>query len=398
MGIFSLTAQILDRAEAVEVLRASIVWLRGLPESTVFLAQEELHRFRAGGTPKSLPLCKGVRGNYLAYAPLTLAAGAARTWDLVADVGRDHQQVAWIRKQLIEDMPIEEALADSMAEDHVDLLRNVAGADGLQATGSQLATAHHHANVLFNNMRGGVFAANYSVETRDFCDFIAARNHVVTNSAQAFLRGLPDQIEYDELLNRAREKRDADLLRLTLEYLPLTFGRRHGDPSRPWNMFEIHVRNDDGSNIYNYQGNWRDIFQNWEALGVSFPAFLPSFVAKFVNASTIDGFNPYRITRDGIDWEAPDPEDPWSNIGYWGDHQIIYLSKLLETVRDYYPGRLTQMLDEQIFCYANVPYRIKPYGDVVANSSEDDRLRSIYRAGNRSPRGDPRRRRQVGAR
>ncbi len=53
-------------------------------------------------------------------------------------------------------------------------------------------------------------------------------------------------------------------------------------------------------------------------------------IAKFVNASTVDGYNPYRITREGIDWEVEDPDDPWSHIGYWGDHQIIYLLKLLE--------------------------------------------------------------------
>src|SRR6266404_9045291 len=104
--------------------------------------------------------------------------------------------------------------------------------------------------------------------------------------------------------------------------LPITFSRRHGDPSRPWNRFSIRVRKDDGTPAMNYQGNWRDIFQNWEALCTSFPSFLPSMVAKFVNASTADGFNPYRITRAGVEWEEPDPEDPWSNIGYWGDHQI----------------------------------------------------------------------------
>jgi hypothetical protein len=47
-------------------------------------------------------------------------------------------------------------------------------------------------------------------------------------------------------------------------------------------------------------------------------------IAKFVNASTIDGYNPYRITKEGIDWEVEEPEDPWSYIGYWGDHQVIF--------------------------------------------------------------------------
>jgi len=90
-------------------------------------------------------------------------------------------------------------------------------------------------------------------------------------------------------------------------------------------------------------------------------------IAKFVNASTLDGYNPYRISKEGIDWEIEDPEDPWSHIGYWGDHQIIYLQKLLELSRDFHPGRLRSLLREPIFCYANVPYRISSFEAQVDN-------------------------------
>ena len=112
---------------------------------------------------------------------------------------------------------------------------------------------------------------------------------------------------------------------MVYDYLPLTFSRRHGDPSRPWNKFSIETRKEDGSKNLDYQGNWRDIFQNWEALAVTYPGYINSMISKFLNASTMDGYNPYRIMREGIDWEVIEPNDPWSYIGYWGDHQIIYL-------------------------------------------------------------------------
>ncbi len=370
MGIYSLTSKILDRAEAVEVLKASTTWSSGLPDSTVFLSSEELHAFTKGATPRSESLCTGQRGNYFVFSPIKLAPGQSRSWYLVADVGRDHQQVAQLRKQLLDDTSIEAVLEETIHASHQDLMQNVASADGLQATGSELATAHHFANVLFNNMRGGVFAENYLVESHDFLAFVNARNHAVGMAEQTFLRALPARISYEQIISQAEEHGNVDLERLALEYLPLTFGRRHGDPSRPWNSFEIKVRNEDGSKTYNYQGNWRDIFQNWEALCTSFPAFLPSVVAKFVNASTIDGYNPYRITSDGIDWEVPNPEDPWSNIGYWGDHQIVYLTKLLEALRKYYPSDLNRLLEKQVFCYANVPYRIRSFDEIVANNTE----------------------------
>ena len=88
-------------------------------------------------------------------------------------------------------------------------------------------------------------------------------------------------------------------------------------------------------------------------------------ICKFVNATTADGYNPYRITKLGIDWEKPDPSDPWANIGYWGDHQIIYLLKFLEFSSNHHPTTIEDFLHRDLFCYANIPYRIKSYEDLL---------------------------------
>ena len=186
----------------------------------------------------------------------------------------------------------------------------------------------------------------------------------------AFFRRLPKPTLYGEMVAAAAATGDPQLERLCREYLPLTFSRRHGDPTRPWNRFSIATRNADGTRILNYEGNWRDIFQNWEALAVSFPGFVSGMICRFLNASTADGYNPYRITRDGIDWEVVDPHDPWSYIGYWGDHQIIYLLKLLEILDRHDPATLPGLLTRDIFAYANVPYRIKPYDALLANPKD----------------------------
>ena len=103
---------------------------------------------------------------------------------------------------------------------------------------------------------------------------------------------------------------------------------------------------------------------------MSFPRFTESVIAKFVNASTVDGYNPYRITKQGIDWEVEEPDDPWSYIGYWGDHQIIYLQKLLELSANFQPQALGSLLDKPIFSYANVPYRIKAFEDIIKNPKD----------------------------
>jgi hypothetical protein len=37
----------------------------------------------------------------------------------------------------------------------------------------------------------------------------------------------------------------------------------------------------DDSKILDYEGNWRDIFQNWEALAYSYPNFIEGMIHKF---------------------------------------------------------------------------------------------------------------------
>ncbi len=241
----------------------------------------------------------------------------------------------------------------------------MAGADGLQLSNLQLRTSNHFANVLFNVMRGGVFEDQYEVDTQDFNDFVVFRNRTVFDQNPNFFAELPSKINIAGLQARAEESGIADLIRMSYAYLPLSFSRRHGDPSRPWNRFAINLKKEDGSRRLDYEGNWRDIFQNWEALATSYPEYIESMVCTFLNATTPDGYNPYRITLHGIEWEYPEPANPWANIGYWSDHQIIYLQKLMEISAWVHPGRLQTFLTKPVFTYANVPYRIKPYQDLL---------------------------------
>ncbi|MBN2566187.1 MAG: hypothetical protein JXB46_10800, partial [Candidatus Eisenbacteria bacterium] len=370
LGIFSLTAGISDRPEAVEVLRANTVWSVGLQGAVVHLSGDAIDAFRAGERPGAESVLTGRRGNYLLTASLELGPAEYVQWHMVADVGRSHGQIARLRALVESDPNLVWELESSLNRAGENIRRIVGSSDGMQATARREVAVHHFANVLFNSMRGGVFADNNDIPRADLADFVSLRNRPTFRRQRAFLDSLPETVGVRELLQAARATGDADLERLCHEYLPLYFGRRHGDPSRPWNRFTIHVRNSDGSRALHYEGNWRDIFQNWEALCVSFPGFLPNVVAKFVNASTVDGFNPYRITRDGVDWETPDPDDPWSHIGYWGDHQVIYLLKFLEAITRSSPGELEDLLHREIFSYADVPYRIRPYEEILRNPCE----------------------------
>jgi hypothetical protein len=341
----------------------TVAWQSGLEAATTVLDGTSWNRFILGQDPVPQTELKGKRGSYLLTSEITLAPRETRSWHIVLDTPVSQAGVVELKRRLRGD--VEALLERDITEGRHHLSHLLACADAFQVTGDPIASTHHTTNVLFNIARGGVLPNQYLVEREDLVDFLTKRNRPVADRHADWLTGLPPLLPLMELRDRAETGDAANLIRLCDEYLPLVFSRRHGDPSRPWNQFSIVTKNPDGSPRYAYQGNWRDIFQNWEALCRSFPECLESVIAKFVNASTVDGFNPYRVSNEGIDWETADPDDPWSSIGYWGDHQIVYLLRLLEASHAHHPGRLTNMLSQERFSYADVPYDIKQYTDIV---------------------------------
>ncbi len=368
LGIFALSATLTDRAEPSESLKATVVWQTGLPAANTLLSSEQLDAFRRGRAITTEHDVCGKAGAYFVGSAIDLAPGQTRHWHIVADVNQDSAAVEDLIRHLCQEKDLIEAQIEAdIAQGAERLVALVAAADGLQLTGEETTTAHHFANVLFNIMRGGIFVDNYQVERGDLLDFVRVRNRAVLASHKDWFAALPAQVSIQDLYALAASSGAPDLIRLCYEYLPLTFSRRHGDPSRPWNRFSINVSKPDGSARLDYQGNWRDIFQNWEPLALSFPGFAEGMAAKFVNATTVDGYNPYRITREGIEWETPEPHNPWSNIGYWSDHQIIYLQKLLEILAQVSPKTLSSLWSRPVFSYANVPYRLRPYPQMLAD-------------------------------
>ncbi|MBT5902175.1 MAG: hypothetical protein HOH58_08725 [Opitutaceae bacterium] len=309
------------------------------------------------------PQTRGIRGAYLLSSTVELQPEQTLDWQLVTDTNLDQAQVV-ARCRQAQDPHAAENARTAVANSTQQLRQLVAAADGCQTSGDEVTTAHHFANVLFNVMRGGTFMTDHRLPMADFSAHVAIHNHAAAKRHAEFLAALPAELERSDLLARVTALEDPDLTRIATSYLPLTFSRRHGDPSRPWNKFSIRLRDTQGQRRLAYEGNWRDIFQNWEALCLSYPEFLDAAIAKFLNASTADGYNPYRITQAGIEWEEPDPEDPWSSIGYWGDHQVVYLLKLLEWSARLHPSRLAGSLRPASFSYADVPYRISEYDDL----------------------------------
>ncbi len=371
LGIFALSAIIVDKAEPSEALKANIVWSLGLDKPTYLLSSLQLSAFRKFQDIHLETDIKGEKGAYFISTKLFLEKNTSKSWKIIANVNQNQAEVIQIADEISNNVTLENQIIQDIDLGTQNLIALNATADGLQFTADKRKDSRHFSNVLFNTMRGGIFDNNYTIEKNDFVNYIAKANKILFKEEEKLLNNLPETFDYSFLQQLIFNHNNADLIRLCTEYLPLKFSRRHGDPSRPWNRFSINTRSEiDGSKILDYEGNWRDIFQNWEALANAYPEFIDGMIHKFLNASTFDGYNPYRVTKDGFDWETIEADNPWSYIGYWGDHQIIYLLKFLEFIENYQPGKLNEYFDKECFVYAAVPYNIKPYKEILKNSKD----------------------------
>lgn len=366
LGIFALSAIIVDKAEPSEALKANVVWSLGLNNVKHLLSSWQLKKFRTNGKVQQEEDVKGDKGSYFVVCEISLQPTEKKEWMIVANVNQNHSAIVQLSESIRNDKELSKKVWADVESGTANLIKLVAASDGLQYTADSLKDTRHFSNVLFNIMRGGIFDDNYQIEKWDFSNYLLKANHKVFEEVQLHLQQLPEIFSVAQLHKVVDGSNNINLHRLATEYLPLKFSRRHGDPSRPWNQFSINTRSEvDGSKILDYQGNWRDIFQNWEALAHTYPAFMEGMIYKFLNASTFDGYNPYRVTKDGFDWETIEPDNPWSYIGYWGDHQIIYLLKFLEFLQNHQPGQIQNLLNKNGFVYANVPYKIKSYNDIL---------------------------------
>ena len=371
LGVFALSAIIVDKAEPSEALKSNIVWSLGLQNPTYLVSSKQLNHFRQGGTLVQETDIKAERGAYFVVADVSLDPSMKKDWLFVADLNQNASAVTATSQAIVSSPNLRELIELDIEKGTQHLLKLAGASDAMQLSDNTLRNARHFSNTLFNIMRGGIFDNNYTIEKWDFDAYLKKANTAVYTSHQYIIEGLATTFTLGQLKEVAAENENQHFKRLCSEYMPLKFSRRHGDPSRPWNKFSINTRNElDGSKVLDYQGNWRDIFQNWEALALSYPDFIESMIHKFLNATTFDGYNPYRVTKDGFDWETIEEDDPWSYIGYWGDHQIIYLQKFLEIIENHTPGRLESYFNQNLFVYANVPYKIKSYQDILKNPKD----------------------------
>ena len=241
LALYRMEAILVDRPEPSESLRANTVWSVGLENATFLLSSSQLNAFRNGENIIPETDAKGVRGAYFACKDMNLEANSSKAWYFVAEVNQDIAQVNNLLEFTETTKDIIAVLEQNIEKGTVNLKAIVAQADGIQQTADENGMARHFANVLFNTMRGGIYSEGYTLNASFFNKHIQHFNKKCWEKHRNFLLTIPEKIEYNELQKLIEEQNDENLHRLFLEYLPLTFSRRHGDPSRPWNLFNINI-------------------------------------------------------------------------------------------------------------------------------------------------------------
>ena len=237
LGLFRLSAIPVDRPEPAEALRTTTAWSVGIKRQLILLSAVQLDRFRTGQALRPEVEVRAERGAYFLQADLQLRRGQGAEWLVVADVNQGPSDVARLNQLLRKPVRLQQLVLDDVKHGTAELQRIVAAADGLQQTARSLGCARHYGNTLFNIMRGGVFNDGYKLDTRDVLAFVQNANGDLAARHASFFRHLPRTVLYRRMVAAAIAVGDPQVERVCREYLPLTFSRRHGDPSRPWNRF-----------------------------------------------------------------------------------------------------------------------------------------------------------------
>ena len=253
LGLYYLSSVPTDRAEPSEGLRANTVWQTGLSPEAILLSSEQVPAFRNGDALKTEVDVRGKAGAFLAHQTLALAPGESVRWHVVAEVGQDHRAVIDLDHWLQETADLDAEVDRDIEVSETEFVRILSSSDALQRGSNRARNGRHLANTIFNVMRGGIPLNDYRVQTQDFADYVAHFNRAAYRQHRDFLGDLADSLHVSELRDQLAALGDIDLKRLSLEYLPLAFSRRHGDPTRPWNQFSIELQSKGGATNLHYQ-------------------------------------------------------------------------------------------------------------------------------------------------
>ena len=149
LGIFALSAIIVDKAEPSEALKSNSVWSTGIENATYLLSTLQLDNFRKGKKIQQEVDVKAEKGAYFTCSDLTLEAETEKTWLLVADVNQSIVSINQIKESIKNENNLVEIVQQDIDNGTKNLIELAGNSDGLQLTADKLINTRHFSNTLF---------------------------------------------------------------------------------------------------------------------------------------------------------------------------------------------------------------------------------------------------------
>ncbi|MFY7811351.1 MAG: hypothetical protein ACOVQ2_06445, partial [Flavobacterium sp.] len=164
LGIFALSAIIVDKAEPSEALKCNLAWSLGIKNPIYLLSSKQLNNFRNLQNIAQEEDVKGEKGAYFVSSSFSLNKNSSENWRIIANVNQNQAQVVELSHHILNNKSLENELIEDVNLGTQNLIALNATADGLQFTADHKKDTRHFANVLFNSMRGGIFDDNYQID------------------------------------------------------------------------------------------------------------------------------------------------------------------------------------------------------------------------------------------
>ena len=164
VGIYALSATIVDKAEPSEALKSNVVWSLGLENPKYLVSSLQLDAFRHGEAIRQETDIKAERGAYFVYEEMELDALHQREWMLIADINQTISSITEISESIKTTPNLIKLVQEDIEKGTTHLLELAGASDAMQLSANKLRNTRHFANTLFNIMRGGIFDQNYQIE------------------------------------------------------------------------------------------------------------------------------------------------------------------------------------------------------------------------------------------
>lgn len=164
LGVYSLSAIIVDKAEPSEALKANTVWSYGLENTKYLLSSLQIENFRRGEELIQEEDIRAEKGAYFLNTTLKLPKNKSKNWFIVANLNQTASDLVYIKEIIKKNSSVAEHVENDIQSGSKNLIEIAGSCDGIQMSFDKLRNIRHFSNTIFNVMRGGIIDNNYQIE------------------------------------------------------------------------------------------------------------------------------------------------------------------------------------------------------------------------------------------